>query len=134
MIIPMLRDDTAERFEGYLRRRLGDNYSSIVLAALDALADYNADDETISQRNGLRKAGNMHESTFDFIQPTLGQKAEMDECRAAAKRYYEVLEAVLPDGPDKNFVIRRLRDIAMWANVAITRHSDGVPRQTPPRE
>lgn len=40
--------DTAESFEGYLCRRLGDNYSAIVIAALDALRDENADDETLS--------------------------------------------------------------------------------------
>lgn len=44
--------NTAESFEGYLKRRLGDNYSAIVIAALDALGD-NADDETLSERTAL---------------------------------------------------------------------------------
>jgi hypothetical protein len=39
------------------------------------------------------------------------------------------LEALLPDGPDKTFVIRAHRSNAMWANVAITRLPDGTPRQ-----
>lgn len=45
------KNDTEETFEGYLRRRLGENYTAIVVAALDALAD-NADDETLSERCG----------------------------------------------------------------------------------
>ena len=39
------------------------------------------------------------------------------------------LEALLPDGPDKTFVIRNHRSNAMWANVAITRLPDGTPRE-----
>jgi hypothetical protein len=35
---------------------------------------------------------------------------------------------LLPDGPDKTFVIRAHRSNAMWANVAITRLPDGTPR------
>ena len=48
--------------------------------------------------------------------------------RAAAKAYNDVLDAELPDGPDKTFVIRAHRSNAMWANVAITRLPDGTPR------
>ncbi len=52
----------------------------------------------------------------------------MASVREAAKVYGEVLEACLPDGPDKTFVIRGHRSNAMRANVAITRHPDGTPR------
>jgi hypothetical protein len=52
----------------------------------------------------------------------------MARVRAAAKVFGEVLEAELPDGHDKAFVIRGHRSNAMWANVAITRFSDGTPR------
>jgi hypothetical protein len=47
------------------------------------------------------------------------------DLRAAAKAYNDVLDAELPDGPDKTFVIRAHRSNAMWANVAITRLPDG---------
>jgi hypothetical protein len=33
----------------------------------------------------------------------------------------------LPPEPDKTYVLRQLRDRAMWANVAITRQPDGTP-------
>jgi hypothetical protein len=49
--------------------------------------------------------------------------------RAAAKAYNDVLDAELPDGPDKAFVVRNDRSNAMWANVAITRLPDGTPRE-----
>lgn len=70
----------------------------------------------------------MHSSTYEFLKPTEEQIAQMAKVREAARVYGEVLEAVLPDGPDKTFVIRGHRSNAMWANVAITRQPDGTPR------
>lgn len=70
----------------------------------------------------------MHPSTFEFLKPTDEQVAQMAIVRNAARVYCEVLEASLPDGPDKTFVIRAHRSNAMWANVAITRTADGTPR------
>lgn len=71
----------------------------------------------------------MHYSTYDYLKPTDAQVAAMNEARAAAKTYGEALERLLPDGPDKTFVIRAHRSNAMWANVAITRLPDGTPRE-----
>lgn len=70
----------------------------------------------------------MHVSTYEYLNPTDEQKAHMAKHREAAKVYGEALEALLPDGPDKTFVIRNHRSNAMWANVAITRLPDGTPR------
>ena len=70
----------------------------------------------------------MHASTYDYLKPTDAQVEAMNRVREAARAYSDVLDAVLPDGPDKTFVIRNHRSNAMWANVAITRHPDGTPR------
>lgn len=70
----------------------------------------------------------MHPSTYEYLKPTDQQIEQMARVRAAAKAYSDVLEAELPDGPDKTFVIRNHRSNAMWANVAITRQPDGAPR------
>lgn len=70
----------------------------------------------------------MHSSTYEYLIPTDEQKAKMALVRAAAKAYGDVLDVELPDGPDKDHVIRNHRSNAMWANVAITRMSDGTPR------
>lgn len=70
----------------------------------------------------------MHNSTYDYLKPTDQQIAQMAEAREAAKVYGHALERILPDGPDKTFVIRAHRSNAMWANVAITRQPDGTPR------
>ena len=70
----------------------------------------------------------MHPSTYEYLKPTDDQIAMMAKVRAAAKAYGDILEAALPDGPDKTFVIRAHRSNAMWANVAITRLPDGTPR------
>lgn len=67
-------------------------------------------------------------STFEYLKPTDAQIAQMAKVRTAAKAFSDVLDAELPDGPDKTFVIRAHRSNAMWANVAITRLPDGKPR------
>lgn len=70
----------------------------------------------------------MDQSTFEYLQPTKGQIAAMQTLRKAAADYAHVLEIELPDGPDKTYCLRKLREVAMWANIAVTRHSDGSPR------
>ena len=71
----------------------------------------------------------MHSSTYEYLKPTEAQIEKMARVRAAAAAYNAVLDAELPDGPDKTFVIRAHRSNAMWANVAITRLPDGTPRE-----
>jgi hypothetical protein len=71
----------------------------------------------------------MHPSTYEFLEPTEAQIEQMAAVRKAAKQYNDVLDQVLPEGPDKTFVIRNHRSNAMWANIAITRLPDGTPRQ-----
>ena len=69
-----------------------------------------------------------HPSTYEYLKPTDEQIAKMAKLRAAAKAYNDVLDAELPDGPDKTFIIRAHRSNAMWVNVAVTRLPDGTPR------
>jgi hypothetical protein len=70
----------------------------------------------------------MNVAMFEFLKPTEAQIDDMDVCRKAAHGYAEVLEDMVPEGPDKTYLLRKLREVAMWANVAITRHADGTPR------
>lgn len=70
----------------------------------------------------------MHPSTYEYLKPTDAQIEQMAKVREAARVYGEALEALLPDGPDKTFIIRNHRSNAMWANVSITRLPDGTPR------
>ena len=69
-----------------------------------------------------------HPSTFEYLAPTEMQKGHMASARTAADTYAKSLEALVPDGPDKTYLLRRLREVAMWVNVAITRNPDGSPR------
>ena len=71
----------------------------------------------------------MHESTFEYLNPTDEQKETMAKLRLAAKEYCRILEKELPNGPDKTFIIRAHRANAMWVNVAVTRDADGTPRK-----
>lgn len=70
----------------------------------------------------------LHETTFEYLKPTDEQMAKMADLRIAAKTYAETLDRLLPDGPDKTYVLRAHRSNAMWVNVAVTRNADGEPR------
>lgn len=70
----------------------------------------------------------LHESAFEYLKPTLQQVAAMNIAREAARAYAEALDKLVPEGPDKTYLLRKLREVAMWANVALTREPDGTPR------
>ena len=52
----------------------------------------------------------------------------MATMRQASKAYADAIEAFLPDGPDRTYIMRKLREVAMWVNVCLTRQPDGTPR------
>jgi hypothetical protein len=72
----------------------------------------------------------LHDTTFQYLAPTEVQKHQMATLRAAGAAYARALETTLPEGPDKTYLMRKLREVAMWANVCVTRHADGSPRLT----
>jgi len=71
----------------------------------------------------------MHSSTFEYLKPTDKQLADMATTRQAFADLHGILAGALPPGPDTTYVVRKLRECAMWANVAITRQPDGSPRE-----
>jgi hypothetical protein len=71
----------------------------------------------------------LHEKTFEYLKPTEEQQKEMKILREAAMTYADILENLVPDGPDKTYVLRAHRQNAMWANVAVVRYPDGTPRE-----
>jgi hypothetical protein len=70
----------------------------------------------------------MHPTIFEYLTPTDDQLATMNNMRVAFAELAAQIDEQVPDGPDKTFVLRTLRTAAMWANIAITRHPDGAPR------
>ncbi len=70
----------------------------------------------------------LHPTTFDYLVPTKDQQATMRKMREAARDYAAEINLLIPDGPDKTYCIRKLRELTMWVNVAITRDADGTPR------
>lgn len=70
----------------------------------------------------------MDQKTFIFLEPTEKQLEKMNTLREAAGLYASALERDLPDGPDKTYALRKLREVSMWAIVAVTRHPDGSQR------
>jgi hypothetical protein len=70
----------------------------------------------------------LHQSTFEYLKPTEAQMAQMRAVRSATADYAAVLALLLPAGADKTYVLRKVRECGMWANVSITRDADGTPR------
>lgn len=70
----------------------------------------------------------LHKHAFEYLSPTPEQMEHMKMARDAVGRYSDLLEAVVPEGPDKTYLQRKLREVAMWVNVAITREANGAPR------
>ena len=70
----------------------------------------------------------LHKDAFSYLKPTDDQLFVMSNLRQAFADFADVLDTWLPDGPDKTYVLRHLRDTAMWTNIAITRNPDGSPR------
>lgn len=71
---------------------------------------------------------NLHPLTFDYMKPTDGQVDVMDHLSKVTADYANVIDQALDDGPDKDYILRRIRETAMWINVALTRNADGSPR------
>lgn len=61
--------------------------------------------------------------------PTEEQTVDMKIVRQATAAYAKVMEDLLPIGPDKTYILRKIREVGMWANVTITREADGTPRK-----
>jgi len=74
----------------------------------------------------------LHPSTFEYLKPTVAQQNKMGMARTYSANYASNLEQLLPDGPDKTYILRRVRETAMWINVALTREADGAPRKDGP--
>lgn len=70
----------------------------------------------------------MDETTYQYLKPTDGQMGDMSVMREAAATYAAAIDHLVPDGPDKTYIVRKFREVAMWVNVAITRQADGSPR------
>ena len=70
----------------------------------------------------------LHPSTFDYLKPREGQIEVMNALREYTKEYAERIYQALDDGPDKTYILRRIRETAMWINVALTREANGAPR------
>ena len=73
----------------------------------------------------------LHPATFDSIVLRPGQIEVMNYLRFRSKLYAEEIDRALDDGPDKTYLLRKLRETAMWINVALTRLPDGTPREQP---
>ena len=71
----------------------------------------------------------LHKSVFEYLKPTEKQMAAMDRLRTATAMYASLIENTVPPGADKTYLLRKLREVSMWCNVAITRHADGSPRR-----
>lgn len=70
----------------------------------------------------------MDATLFEHLPPTEQQKIYVQEVQEAFKVLAGTLERLVPDGSDRIYAMRRLREVAMWVNIAITRNPNGSPR------
>ena len=70
----------------------------------------------------------LHKDAFNSVAPSDAQLLAMQKVRASAREFFEVLERLVPDGPDKTYVVRKLMEVMMWANRSIMHRPDGAPR------
>ena len=73
----------------------------------------------------------LHPDTFEYLKPTDRQIQTMSILRHAAARYARDVDQFVPNSADKTYALRKIREIAMWVNVAITRCEDGARRGDP---
>ena len=69
-----------------------------------------------------------HPHVFTSVLPSEAQKARMDTMSTAFLGLLSYIHQHVPEGPDRTYVIRKVRETAMWCNVAIMRNPDGSPR------
>ena len=70
----------------------------------------------------------LHPSTFEYLKPTDGQLDVMNHLRKVTANYAAAIDRALDEGSDKTYILRRIRETAMWINVALTHLPDGTPR------
>jgi hypothetical protein len=71
----------------------------------------------------------VHAKMFDTVKPSDVQLEAMDALRKEAQLFVHILDVYVPEGADKTYLMRKFRDVIMWANVAIMRNQDGSPRE-----
>ena len=71
----------------------------------------------------------LHETTFEYLKPTDQQMANMGLLRKEVHHLAHTIQVYVPEGPDRTYALRKLREVGMWLNVAITREADGSPRK-----
>jgi hypothetical protein len=70
----------------------------------------------------------LYPTTFGMIEVTSGTLEVLDYLNEQATKYAATLDQALDDGPDKDYILRHLRETAMWVSVALYREADGTPR------
>ena len=70
----------------------------------------------------------LHPTTFEYLKPSDGQIDVMNHLRKVTADYAAQIDQALDEGPDKTYILRRIRETAMWINVTLTRLPDGTPR------
>jgi hypothetical protein len=70
----------------------------------------------------------LHQDAFNSVKASDAQLLGMQKVRESAREFFMVLERVVPDGPDKTYLVRKLMEVTMWANRAIMHRPDGAPR------
>ena len=102
--------------------------SEILRGMAKAADDLGIRERMLEHMKRLEMPVSLHPSTFEYLKPTEQQLELMGAARQYSKEYAERLDGLLPDCADKSYILRRVRETAMWVNVCLTREADGTPR------
>ena len=68
---------------------------------------------------------------FKQVKPTYGQDEAIDLLYRATSDYAGLINSLIDDGPDKTYIVRRIRETMMWIETAIVRNADGRMHDEP---
>lgn len=70
-------------------------------------------------------------ASYEFVKPSDNQDVKLLAVRNAARSFADVMEKVLPSGPDRAHAFRQFRTAVMWTNYIISRSQDDIKDDEP---
>lgn len=77
----------------------------------------------------LTRARAIHPSTFYSLIPTEAQAEHITAISLAAEQFARVIDVTLEASMDKDAILRKVREAALWARETVLRYLDGTPRE-----
>lgn len=77
----------------------------------------------------LTRSRAIHPSSFYSLIPTEAQAEQITAISLAAEQFANTLDAALECSMEKDRILRKVREVALWARDNVLRYVDGTPRE-----